>query len=144
MKEEPRMSVGSEYYDTDSNAEEETVHEDNKSNKDQNQKIKKFKKVGDLTACLSPVEIYFTLFKGLVGIGILYLPKGFTYSGWLFSIIALLISGLFTLEGLNRQILAHKRVGGGYPGLVEKAYGLPLRICIEICIVTVQVYIFNI
>jgi hypothetical protein len=141
MSEEPRSSIGTEYHDTDSNIDRITVKEENKLGEDPNQKVKRLKKVGNLTACLSPVEIFFTIFKGLVGIGILYLPKGFTYSGWLSSVIALIVSGLFTLEGLNRQLLAHEKVGGSYPRLAEKAYGLPLRIFLEVCIVAVQVYL---
>lgn len=144
MTEEPRSSVGSEYHDTDSNAENATtIQEEDKFADDPNQKQPRFKQVGNLTACLGPVEIFFTIFKGLVGIGILYLPKGFTYSGWLASVIALLISGLFTLEGLNRQILAHAKVGGSYPRLAEKAWGLPLRLFLELCIVAVQVRLIS-
>lgn len=140
-EEEPRLSVGSEYNDTDSNAGDETaIQEEDKLVIDPNQKTRRYKQIGNLTACLGPVEIFFTILKGLVGIGILYLPKGFTYSGWLSSSLAIVICGLFTMEGLNRQILSHMKVGGSYPRLAEKAWGLPLKIFLEICIIAVQVY----
>ena len=43
------------------------------------------KKMGDFATA-------FTLFKGFVGAGILFLPNGFYNAGWLFGVIAMTFS----------------------------------------------------
>ncbi len=92
-----------------------------------------------ITACLGPMETFFTLFKGLVAIGILYLPKGFSHAGWLFSIAAFGLCALFTFEGLNRLVSSHERVGGSYQRLAKKAAGPWLKWCLEFALFTSQV-----
>lgn len=146
MKKTSKLGKDLEGFETDSNPDNAvTAQEEIKQDVNSNQEVVNFKVAerpkDELSACLGPVQIYFTIFKGLVGIGVLYLPKGFTYSGWLTSVIALMICGVFTLEGLNRQIRSHEKAGGGYPELAEKAGGILLRIFLEICVVTVQVFL---
>ena len=110
--------------------------EDSKFLNDPNQK--EFRHPGDLTARLGSVEIFFTVFKSVVGIGILYIPKGIVYSGWLCSLIGFIISFIFTFEGLRRQIIAHARFGGTYFDLAEKCGGKVVKILVEICIAISQ------
>lgn len=38
---------------------------------------------------IGPLKTFFTLFKGFVATGVLFIPKGFRNGGWLFSTIAL-------------------------------------------------------
>lgn len=46
---------------------------------------------------LGPMATIFTLFKGIVASGILYLPTSFVNGGSLFSAVALIFSLVFTL-----------------------------------------------
>lgn len=41
---------------------------------------------------IGPAGTFFTLLKGFVAAGVLFLPKGFVTGGWLFSSIALILS----------------------------------------------------
>ena len=53
---------------------------------------------------LSPLRTYFTLFKGFVCTGILYLPNAVFSGGWLFSIFALFLSYFFTTVCLYKLL----------------------------------------
>lgn len=96
-----------------------------------------------LSPVLGKTKIYFTLFKGMVGIGFLYLPIGYSYAGIAFSIIAFLICSYFSSEGFNRLIAAHEKVGGSYSELAEKAGGQLFKIILEIALVISQVFLFD-
>ena len=52
--------------------------------------VKKVKK-------LTPLQTSFTIFKGFVCTGILYMPKDFVNGGWLFSAICIVIAEVVTL-----------------------------------------------
>ena len=41
---------------------------------------------------IGPAKTFFTLIKGFVAAGVLFLPKGWRNGGWLFSTITLLLS----------------------------------------------------
>ena len=45
---------------------------------------------------IGPVGTFFTLVKGFVASGILFLPKGWRNGGWLFSSVTLFFSSIFT------------------------------------------------
>lgn len=49
------------------------------------------------TGKVGPIGTFFTLLKGFVASGVLFLPKGFVTGGWLFSTIALCISCVLTI-----------------------------------------------
>jgi solute carrier family 36 (proton-coupled amino acid transporter) len=53
-------------------------------------------------AKLSPLRTYFSLLKGFVCTGILYMPKNFKNSGWLWGGVAMFLSFILT------QICAEK------------------------------------
>jgi hypothetical protein len=44
------------------------------------------------TGKIGPMSTFFTLLKGFVATGVLFIPKGFVTGGWLFSSIALFLS----------------------------------------------------
>lgn len=94
----------------------------------------------EITPSHSPAATFFTLFKGLVAIGILYLPIGFSHGGWLFSIIAFIFCGFFTMEGLDRLIKTHEVTGDSYYQLGKKTGGRCCRTLIEILILLSQVF----
>jgi amino acid permease len=101
--------------------------------------IRESKYMESISQILGPFEIFFTLFKGMVGIGFLYLPIGYSHAGWAFSVVAFLICSVLSSEGFNRLISSHERVGGTYSELARKAGGKPLKIVVELFLVLSQV-----
>ena len=57
------------------------------------------------------LKTFFTLIKGFIGTGILFLPKGFENGGYLFSPIALLFAGALTCY-CTTKLLAARKVNG--------------------------------
>lgn len=45
---------------------------------------------------LSPLKTYFTLLKGFIATGVLYMPKNFKNAGWAWGAAAMFISYIFT------------------------------------------------
>lgn len=78
--------------------------------------MKNVKKLGDF-AC------YFSLLKGFVCTGIMYLPRNIWNGGWAFSLFALLLAYGFTMFCSFRLIDAKKAAGGSFSELGEKAMG---------------------
>ena len=76
----------------------------------------------------------FTLFKGFVGAGILFLPNGFYEAGWLFGIISMLISCTITFYFIYLLIKVKYEVGGTYGDIGYKAWGRFGRICTDLAI----------
>ena len=96
-----------------------------------------------LSPILGSTMIYFSLFKGMVGIAFLYLPIGFSHAGWAFSLIAFLICTILSSEGFNRLIIVHEKVGGNYSELANKAGGQIFEIILECFLVLSQVFSYN-
>ena len=80
----------------------------------------------------------FTLFKGFVGAGILFLPNGFYEAGWLFGIIAMLISCTITFYFIYLLIKVKYEVGGTYGDIGYKAWGRFGRIITNLAITVAQ------
>ena len=94
--------------------------------------IKKVKKLGPLATC-------FTIFKGFVATGILYVPKDFKNGGYIFTPITLLVSLVLTLYCAKLVLAVNARCGGGsFPEMGFKAYGKPGKIFVEIVLVASQ------
>ena len=62
---------------------------------------------------LGPWGTYFSLLKGFVSIGFLWMPKNCLNAGWLFALICMLISFCITLFCLNKLLQAREKVPGG-------------------------------
>ena len=60
---------------------------------------------------LGPVATYFTLIKGFVCVGILYLPNNFYNGGAVFSLLVFVFSGFFTLFCTHKLIEVRERTG---------------------------------
>ncbi len=88
---------------------------------------------------LTQPQTFFVLFKGMVAIGILYLPRGFAHAGWAFSLAAFVLCAFFTSEGLNRLVASHDRVSGSYSALTKRAVGNAGKLLLEISISLSQV-----
>lgn len=71
------------------------------------------------------MSVFFTLLKGFVGTGILFLPKGFKNGGWLFSSAAIFLSYCITTYCCMKLLAARKVSGGGsYSELGMKSMGI--------------------
>ena len=73
------------------------------------------KKLGPLATC-------FTIFKGFVATGILYVPKDFKNGGYIFTPITLVCSLVLTLYCAKLVLAVNARLGGGsFPEMGFKA-----------------------
>lgn len=89
---------------------------------------------------LSPLATGFTLFKGFVASGILYLPTNFTTGGSLFSAGALVFALLLTLFCIKLLLEVRAACGGNmsFPELGYACYGRPGRILVDISLFASQ------
>jgi len=99
----------------------------------------KEEKKSEISASLGTTQMYFTIFKGMVAIGVLYLSKGFSDAGWAFSTIAFLACAYFSSEGFDRLVSAHEKANGDYPALAMKTGGKKFKFLLEIALVISQV-----
>ena len=85
---------------------------------------------------LGPIATCFTIFKGFVATGILYVPKDFKNGGYLFTPITLIASLIATLYCAKLLLEVNDRLGGGsFPEMGYRAYGKPGRIFVEVVLV---------
>lgn len=83
---------------------------------------------------LGPIGTGFTLFKGFVASGILYLPTNFTTGGWLFSGIMLIAALCLTLFCIKLLLEVRASLGGkmSLPEIGYACYGPLGRILVDI------------
>jgi proton-coupled amino acid transporter len=74
---------------------------------------------------LGPVKTFFTLIKGFICTGILYLPNNIREGGWLFSAVGLFLSYIFTTVCMFKLLDAKKKVVGisSFKDIGMAAYG---------------------
>lgn len=72
---------------------------------------------------LGNTMVFFTLLKGFIGTGILFLPNGFHNAGWGFAIGSLLFSMIITLSWMWLLIIVSNKVEGSFSELGMKALG---------------------
>ena len=88
---------------------------------------------------LGPMATCFTIFKGFVATGILYVPKDFYNGGYIFTPITLIASLIITLYCAKLLLAVNDRIGGGsFPEMGFKAYGKPGKIFVEVVLVASQ------
>ena len=92
---------------------------------------KTVKKLGPLATC-------FTIFKGFVATGVLYVPKDFKNGGYIFAPATLVGSMLLTLYCAKLLLEVYDKLGGSFPEMGFKAYGKPGKIFVEIVLVASQ------
>ena len=95
---------------------------------------KLMEKAEEEVGLLSPVQTGFTLFKGFVCSGILYLPTNFTTGGSLFSAIALLGALCLTLFCIKLLLEVRESLGGkmSFPEIGFACYGTAGKVCVDI------------
>lgn len=74
---------------------------------------------------LSPMQTYFSLLKGFMSIGILYMPKNTLNGGWLFTLVAMVASFFFTQFALVKLLQAREKgpVGASFAEIARASLG---------------------
>ena len=82
------------------------------------------------------MQTFFTLLKGFIGTGILYMPQEFYFAGWGFSAIAMFLSYVMALY-CAFLLLETRQICGGrsFTEIGEIAYGRTGRILAEVFLV---------
>ena len=93
--------------------------------------VKKQKKLG-------PLATAFTIFKGFVCTGILYMPGNFVNGGYGFSAIALIGSLILSTYCAKLLLEVYEEIGGSLPEIGQKVYGMPGKIAVDICLFSSQ------
>lgn len=88
---------------------------------------------------LGPWATGFTLFKGTVGTGILYMPVSFVSGGYVFSIVALIIALILTLFCIKLIIEVRVKIGGTFTEIGMKTYGRCGKIMVDISLFWSQI-----
>jgi amino acid permease len=83
---------------------------------------------------LGPFGTGFTLFKGFVASGILYLPTNFVVGGSVFSAVALVSALLLTLYCISLLLEVRKKIGGSlsFVEIGYHCYGTKGKVAVEI------------
>lgn len=72
---------------------------------------------------LSNFMVFFTLLKGFIATGVLFLPNGFYNGGWVFSTCVLIFSMILTLICINLLMNVAEKHPGSYSDLGRKSMG---------------------
>ena len=89
---------------------------------------------------LGPWATAFSLFKGFVATGILYMPQNFINGGYGFSTIAMVGSLFLTLYCAKLLLDTRKKLGGNlsFSEIGEKTWGKPGKIMVDITLIGSQ------
>jgi proton-coupled amino acid transporter len=98
-------------------------------------------KATDEVVKLGPLGTAFTLFKGIVASGILYLPTAFVTGGWLFSGVALCSSLALTLYCIKLLLDVRAKLGGNvsFPEIGFLTFGRTGKILVDVSLFFSQV-----
>ena len=81
----------------------------------------------------------FTIFKGFVCTGVLYMPLNFVNGGYVFSAIGIILACVWTLYCAKLLIKTYEQLGGGsFPEIGYKCYGRPGKIATDIALFSSQ------
>lgn len=97
----------------------------------QEEEVKKQKKLG-------PIATAFTIFKGFVCTGILYMPKDFVNGGYGFSGITIIACAALTLYCAKLLLEVYEKVGGSLPDIGYKTYGKTGKILVDVSLFASQ------
>jgi amino acid permease len=84
---------------------------------------------------LGPWATAFTIFKGFVASGILYMPKNFINGGYLFSALTMAGSLCLTLFCAKLLLDTRAKLGGSFSEIGEKTWGRTGKIMVDVTLV---------
>ena len=85
---------------------------------------------------LTPTETYFTLLKGFVCSGFLYLPRAFVSGGWVYMSIVLVIVAVLSTYSMLLMLEARKKLSAtSLPDLAYKTYGRAGKFLMDVLLV---------
>ena len=90
----------------------------------------------EMVGSMGHVRTYFTLLKGFIGTGILYMPQQFYFAGWGFSLIAMMVSFILALYCCYLLLISRDASGASsFTELAEITYGKRGRVLAEVSLV---------
>ena len=91
------------------------------------------------TKKLTPWQTYFSLLKGFVCTGILYLPKNFKNGGWAWALVSMVLSFILTLVCMIKLLECKARTPGGrFSDIGMKAMGLKGKYLVDVFLTLAQ------
>lgn len=89
---------------------------------------------------LTPLQTYFSLLKGFVCTGILYLPKNFRNGGWAWAFVSMVLSFFLTLFCMIKLLeCKQKTPGGSFTDIGMKAMGLKGKYMVDVFLSAAQI-----
>lgn len=88
---------------------------------------------------MGPWATAFTIFKGFVATGILYMPVDFINGGYIFSLITILLSLVLTLYCAKLLIEVHDKLGGSFSDMGKVCYGIWGKTAVDISLAGSQI-----
>ena len=92
----------------------------------------------DKDAIVGDPGTFFSLFKGFIAMGILFVPYGFKDGGYLICSIMSIIAGIITFLGYTNLVNVHIKLKEHFSKLGERALGAWGKSTIEICLIISQ------
>lgn len=88
---------------------------------------------------LTPIETYFTLLKGMVCSGFLYLPRAFVRGGWVYMSVVLVCVSVLSTYSMLLSLEARKKLKAtSLPDLAYKTYGRCGKFVLDVILVCSQ------
>ena len=94
----------------------------------------------EVTGKVGLASTFFTLLKGFVAAGVLFLPKGFVTGGWTFMTGSLIFSCCLTIFASIKLIQVRLKHKLSFPEIGEKAYGRPGKIAVDFFLAVTQTF----
>jgi proton-coupled amino acid transporter len=89
---------------------------------------------------LSPIRTYFSLLKGFIATGILYMPKNFKNAGWLFGGASMFLSFLLTVVCINKLLETRgKYPRSSFTDLGERSMGKFGKYLVDVFLTIMQI-----
>ena len=127
-----RHAYGKMVEDSDNDSELDTETREMMNDATPNTKMKlRNEAEEEVTGKIGPASTFFTLLKGFVAAGVLFIPKGFYSGGWGFTSAALFFSCLLTIFASIKLIQIRLKHKLSFPEIGMKAYGLPGKIAVD-------------
>lgn len=86
------------------------------------------------------METYFTVVKGFIATGILYIPKAFVDGGWLFTSFSMLLAAILSMHCATLLIDARRKSGAkSYSDLGYITFGKSGKAMVDLLIAVSQI-----